>query len=75
MATRRKLAGDIYVAVYTDTDGVDCFAYWGSWGQGKIRWYKTLKEGERHLAEAFTRPEKIRPPQGTRLVKFEMEKM
>lgn len=71
---KRLLAESIYIAVYQDKDGKDCFAFWGSWNNRRIRWYKTKAEGERQLAEVMN--DKYRGadiPANTRIVRFQME--
>ena len=71
--TKRLLADSIYIAVYEDDDGKDCFAFWGSWGNRRIRWYKTRKEAERQLEEVLRTNRGARAPRNTRIVRFQME--
>ena len=68
----RRIAEAIYIAVYDDIDGVACFAFWGGYGQGKIRWYKTRAEAERRVAEVTgDRDTRSNKPKGKiRIVKF-----
>lgn len=72
---KRLVADDfIYIAVYQDEDGKECFTTWGSWGNRQIRWYKTRKEGERQLSQVLN--DKVRGkdvPKNSRIVRFQME--
>lgn len=70
---KRALADSIYIAVYEDEDGKDCFAFWGGWDNRRIRWYKTKAEGERQLAEVKGTTRGERCPANTRIVRFRME--
>lgn len=70
----KRVAQDLYVAVYTSEDGIDYFAYYGSWGEGKIRWYKTRKMGEKQIAEILNdKYNRNKPPENTRIVKFKIQ--
>lgn len=72
--TKRLLADSIYIAVYKDEDDKECFATWGSWGNRRIRWYKTRKEGERQLAQVMNDQYRGKDiPENTRIVRFQME--
>lgn len=70
---KRLLADSIYIAVYEDKDGKECFATWGHYGERRIRWYKTRKEGERQVNEILTDTRPHKPPTNTRIVRFQME--
>lgn len=72
---KRLIADSIYIAVYTDKDGKECFAFWGNWDNRRIRWYKSREKGEREV-DIILRKEENRspkPPENTRIVRFQME--
>tara|TARA_B100001250_G_C19677286_1_gene734222 strand:+ start:180 stop:401 length:222 start_codon:yes stop_codon:yes gene_type:complete len=70
----RAIADNIWILVYEDKDGKDCFAFWGSWGNRQIRWYKTKKQAEERLAEVKNSSRGKDLPNNVRVVKFVMEK-
>lgn len=72
---RRALADDLYVLVYADEDGKDCFAFWGAWNNRSIRWYKTEAQAQRSLDEIRNDSHRGKDlSENTRIVKFVMDK-
>ena len=72
---RRALADDLFILVYEDEDGKDCFAFYGGWDNRRIRWYKTEAEAQRHLDEIQNSTgTRRKPPENTRIVRFVMDK-
>lgn len=70
----RALADDIWVLVYADKDGKDCFAFWGGWNNRAIRWYKTKGRADAALSEIKRDKHRGKDlPENTRVVRFVME--